>query len=530
MNVLYLLDLLIPGYAELPFEVRAAFQRTADGENLIDRAEELYEKLNSVDNRTIWETLRNRLFQIPEVSREVHIESAKLDLQVAMQGSYDYEALNRNIRKKELKSILTEWTLKAIERSYIELLNSTSKKHIIDAIKFDELNAAHAKSLVGHTSSLDEWARVYSESLQEQIKGNICLINGKQPFPNPPVVSKKSARDSLSKLYTYLSNVRNKNKEVKWCVESINKSADAHAFLQATGFATQNETSWLASFDIINYFRMAGQIAETKTIFLKFLEPFTPLYIEYSDINREQNVAKQILRTVMPLIIVSLAVILVAAMLSSFVIPEIAFVFILLPTIYLGLIAASGYVAAKNMIYNALCQHWFGGQFEIPEYQVSEAMNASFGSEKAIKVRQFYVEEIGACLTNENTYKTQTRLSQVEIDDRQENTNRRNALLLEWYDIHSNPHLSTDTAVDIFSSRLQLDGKATRDKLQTTLQEELATTLPAFTDNIANEVKTAVERTMHPFVSTTTQPRFFTRPACLEHREKLDRLYVLSNA
>ncbi len=525
MDFISLASKLILGYETLPQNIRSAFEATDAGNELIQAVQQLEQNLTRAENKGIFTQLYRMMSTVPDTSsREEYIESAQAYLQYNLRSSKEYRDLVQHIHKIKLKSILQEWALKHVEHLHVDLLQTTTQHHI-QVMNLDQFNAEHAKTLAKKTVTIDEWVERYEASLQDHIKLNISLINGQKPFPNPPVFSKKYARESLSSLYSYLLKVRNNQKEVKWCADSINKVADAHAFLQATGFATQNETSWLAWFDIVNYFRMAGHIADAKSILSKFTQPFTPLFIEYSKINREQNIVNQIIRTVMPMLILSAAVILVSALLSSFVIPEIAFIFILLPTIYLGLIAASFYVVAKDFIYNGLCQHWYGGQFKIPEYQVSERMKASFGSaEKALKVRDFYVDEISTCFENEKEYQKQARLSQAEKENREKNTERNRELQLEWYDIHSNPNLSTDATMTITLNRLDIEGRKTCNDLQSALGNELKNEIPAVIHKITDKIRTSVDQT-RPL--NTEQPRFFTRPACFKYREEVERLNTL---
>lgn len=521
------ISLFLPDYNLLPMDTRAAFESTDDGENLTEQVLLLSSKLNDIVNNSIFNAFINAFnrvaFSKPTMSGEEFIEAAQIYLDQSMRHSKKYQTIKQHIANIKIQNANSR-RLNLFEPVYFNLLQEMSKRYM-SPMNLDGLNKIYAQKLLTHIKQLDAWAKEYSDALQSHINDNICLTSDEiKLFLAPPISSKQRVRDSLSHLYTYLLKRRKNPKEINRYADAINKAADAHAFLQATGFATQNETSWLAVFDIVNYFRMAGGIAEAKSILFKFLEPFTPLLLEYSNINREQNIIKQIIRTIIPFLIVSLAVTLVAALLSSIVIPEIAFIFILIPTLYLGLIAASGYVVVKDQVYNMLSQLWFGGQFEIPEYQVNENMTLSFGLDNAIKVRLFYITEINTCLEKEIEYKGKARLSDLEIKSRQENTERHNLLLLEWYDMHSNPHLSTNAARDIALNRLRLEGRMTYEAMKQSHQPELETTIPMYANEIANKIKETIYRQSE----TNKHTFFFKRPNCLNQKKKVEDLFSLN--
>ena len=527
MNFLSLASMLIPGYETLPVNIRVAFEKTDSGKKLTDAIEQLSDTLEPAENIRFFPNLWQMMSPEPTRSREENIEHAKECFNYRLSTSLEYGSILYEIRQIKERSAL-------IKSAYLDLLESTCKEHL-NILNIDIFNTQHVKTLANLALATDEWLTLYETSLLNHIKNNISHINGKEPFQKSLIISKIHARDSLANLYAYMCSVRNNQKEIKWCIDTFYGISDAHAFLQATGFATQNETSWLAGFDIVNYFRLSGYVAETKSILSKFMQPFTPLYAEYSSINKEQNILRQIYRTLMPMLIVSATVILVSALLSCFVIPEIAFLFILIPTLYLGLVAASSYVVTKDLIYNKHQQHRFGGQFEVPEYKTNNEMIASFGNATANKVRDFYVGEISLCFTKEEAYQTKVKLNQDEIESRQKKSDRSRELQFEWYDIHSNPKLSTNATVNIALNRLQRDGRDACDAIQKNLKNELENEIPAFVHDIAKQVKSSLESLTHTpssrqhifSIKDSERHCFFTRPACFKHREDIERLNVL---
>ena len=525
MNFLHLANELIPGYDTLPTCVRTAFENTVVGKELTKSAHKLDKMIHSGFFAQFFQDSDDD----EDDSVEEKINMVRFALQDKIGDSNEYQRLTDQINRQPALTNMHKEMLKHVKSTYLNLLNTTCQNHI-NVLNLEQFNIEHANTLAQRIFSTDEWLEKYKTALQEQIKNNIGLIDNKNPFPKTPTLSKKSALNSLANLYSYMCSVRDNQEEVQWCVNHLNQIADAHGFLQATGFATQNETSWLAVFDLVNYFRLAGNIAETKTILSKFLQPFMPLLLEYSDLNKEQDVVRQIVRTVMPMVIVSAAVILVSALLSAFVIPEVAFLFILLPTVYLGRIAASGYVVMKDQIYNDIRQYWYG-QYDIPEYQFNEGMIASFGSEeKAKMVRDFYINEIKICASTEMDYQAQTKLNQVSQDKRKANANRNRELQFEWYDIHSNPNLSTDATVKIALNRLQLEGRKVCDAIHNQLNTDINKEIPELIHQVADEIRASVERSILPKVQElkiayTEQPRFFAQPACFKQREEMVRLY-----
>jgi hypothetical protein len=261
--------------------------------------------------------------------------------------------------------------------------------------------------------------------------------------------------------------------------EFMDKVSDAHAFIQATGFSTQNENSFLAVLDWYNYTRTAEQIHETKNILFSLLKLFTPLYGEYQEIaSYEKNPYLKIIKTLLPLIIISATVVLIAALLSPFALPELAFIVILIPTLFLGLALASEYVSLKNHFYQSFREFYYGGVYEMPEYQINERMIKICFEDpvKAKILRHFYIEQFKCCDNLEAFFQSKAKdglLETEEIKSRKENNYRRHCLFLEWYDIHSNFNLGCDAVRPLISSRLLEIGKRELELFEAALKREL---------------------------------------------------------
>ncbi|WP_131762281.1 hypothetical protein [Legionella jamestowniensis] len=315
---------------------------------------------------------------------------------------------------------------------------------------------------------LQDWFTNYQRGLEKKLQNNLLLINQKQWM---------STTSSQEELLGSLSSLFWQSKTVEKTKEFLNKLADAHAFIQATGFSTQNESSFLAILDIYNYGRTAEQIAETRRIISSLLNPFLSLYREYRDIAfYEKSGYRKILRTVMPLLVVAAFVTLVAALLAPLAIPELAFTIILIPTLFLGMVLATKYVEIKDKVYKILREVYYGSPFQIPEFQVNARMVAVFGTEeKAQVVRDFYVQELQVCDETEAFYQASGEsgiLRQEELENRKENLIRRHSLCLEWYDIHSNVNLGYEKVPQLVLNRLTETGGREYEALKLALQQE----------------------------------------------------------
>ena len=217
--------------------------------------------------------------------------------------------------------------------------------------------------------------------------------------------------------------------------------------------------------DMINYYRMHDKIAEAKFMLYSLAEPFEPLVREYQSIaTHEPNVLLKATRTLLPMTIVASTVIGVSFILSNIIIPDIAFFFILLPTVYVGLFVATQYVNFAISLYHSLRQSYYGGLYEVPEFQVQAAgrIDVAYMSDKnKIKaVQSYYVQEIKNCDALEHTL-SRKHLTTDELKQRDENLQRRHLLQLEWYDLQENKKIGIDKIPEIALHRIQNDGLET---------------------------------------------------------------------
>ncbi|WED43568.1 hypothetical protein [Legionella cardiaca] len=413
-----------------------------------------------------------------------------------------------------------------------------------DYVTFLDFNLAQAKRLAKKIMSafkqenvlnIDKWFTKYQADFTKELYRTLLFINNKKrEISNHPP---QEFLGSLSSLFW-------QNKTVEKTKEFLNRLADAHAFIQATGFSTQNESSFLAILDLYNYGRAADQITESKTILSSLFKPFFPLYEEYRDIAfYEKNVYLKILRTTMPLLVIAAFVTLIAALLAPLAIPELAFTVVLIPTLFVGLALATKYVALKDHVYKALREAYYGGAFEIPEFQINLRMLTIFKNEvDALAVRNFYIEEIMRCDEIEASYRVREQegiLLQEEIADKKANLLKRHTLSLEWYDIHSNINLGYEQVPKLVLARLEEAGNREYNALKAALEEDFPHLQRAVQEMVQDLKSTFRERSVTTEQTNSQRqriiessqenysPRLFKPHKSLTHKantEKLDSL------
>ena len=377
--------------------------------------------------------------------------------------------------------------------------------------------------------NLATWFRQYEAALNAHIIHQLQLINGE--------AWQASVHSIARELFNSLSYLW-KNKTVGTLNTFLNKIADAHAFIQATHFSSQNESAYLAILDMYNIGRYREQIAEVKSIGASLLKPFRPLYEEYKNLGLyEKNGYRKAFRALMPIFITVAFIILVSYLLAPLALPALAFLAAFIPTLIIGLALATAYVSVKNGVYKYLREKWYGGPFEIPEFQVNERIRAAFGTEeKAQKVRQFFIEELKRCDIIEHNYEKkhkQGTLSDEEIEHRIEMQKMRQGLCLEWYDIHSNINLSIDEARLIVLNRLAQTSEKNYLNLTKMLDEERPAIGQSVQNVVADIQATFVDHHHLPVPGedTTIRPHlthgFFQPPKSLSQKFQIEEEVII---
>lgn len=515
----------IPGYNQLPSSLRKEFETTPAGKRLNQILEALADNLENIQDSFVHKLsqfsflkpISQLLFSDPIKQCIAHAKK-QINVEVLLSAEYG------ELIEPELRTDIEQWA----QRHHQTLINNAIELHAailsniwqpyLPFLKIEQFNTSYIQQQAQQGFFFD--TEKYQTALLEHIKNHFLLIKPANFLSESHFSSGKHAHESASCLYESLLRNNNNQEMLKKYANFIFELSDAASFLQATSFATQNEASWFAWFDVFNAFRIAGKVTEIKSMLSKFWEPFNPLFHEYSSLNQEHNVMQQIIRTIMPFLIIAGTVVLVSLLLTSISISETAFIFILLPTLYIGLILATGYVLAKNFLYNAFNSYWHGGPFEVPQYQVNNRMVFSFGTrEVAETVRTFYIQEIKNCLEQEKYYKNMPALTKVELKQKEDNFHKLRTLQFEWYDIHDNPKLSTDIIINIASKRLKQEAENLFPDLEKALQDEI----PALVKTLGTDIGEALRTTP----GEQYNPRFFVKVPSFEKRAKLDHLCAM---
>lgn len=358
----------------------------------------------------------------------------------------------------------TKTYLRHITRAFID--PAIFPNDVLD--EFIEANATYFLADIKRTSTAFPNALTrYSTSLQKKLDE---LLKAKYKKTYEIALPQQSIiEQSMSYIW---GHCKDKTSEATGFIDKI---ADAHGFIQLTGWATQNERSLFAIFDLYNYFKYYESIAAYRDILVGLLTPLLPLYYEYRDVTRnEQNLFFKITRILTPMIITAGILVGVGILLAPFAIPEFAFIVLAIPVLYLGLTVAAQYIRLKDEAYYGLRRLYYGGIYEAPEFQENDRLNAAF-SRHAKTVQAYYVGALKACDEREASLDNGEPLSERALKDRDTNRVRRQALLLEWFDIHSNQKIGYDKARIIFKNRLGSDTKRLCDSLDEALTEAEAT-------------------------------------------------------
>lgn len=349
---------------------------------------------------------------------------------------------------------LTTAKARWLQTIVFDQLQAVSSNHFPN-IELEDFNREQASSLASTMEQSHSTLVVLLDDYTQQLHAHIksLLSIDKQ---NHYQVPRHKQMDSLTWFFRNLTEAT--APELR---EAAGRFADAHAFIQGTGFATQNESSYLSFLDLYNYTRWQQQLADLKTTLYGLLAPFQPLVQEYKNIGLyERNPVSKVFRSVMPMLIVAATVVLISFLLSSIAIPDFAFLVILLPTLYIGLALASLYIHVKDSFYRTALNALHGGAYNIPAYQLNDRVLLAFRNDSnlAEKVRMYYVDAIKECDLKEQDYASRhLLLTEAERTDRATNNKRRGELILEWYDIHENSRLGIDSLPDLVQYRLSLD-------------------------------------------------------------------------
>ncbi len=307
----------------------------------------------------------------------------------------------------------------------------------------------------------------YAAQLAKFITHEWSLINQKEDYQLHNI---DTSQITNSVAYNLLAIGIKKGKKI------ANKLADAHAFIQLTGGATQNENSYLVVLDLYNYYRYFETIEEAKDISVKVTEIFLPLYYEYRNLSfYEKSTFWKVYRLVMPLVVVTAVVALVMLAIAPLALPELVLSLVFIPAVITGLYAATLYVRAKDYLYHTLRCRYYGGEFNLPRFQLNTRLTQAF-NHQAPQIRDFYVAELKKCDALLARFQAGFKagiLDDDALERRKDIGKRRLQLSLEWYDLHSNAKLGIDSLPAIVTKRLDETIQVSFAKLQTAMQQNM---------------------------------------------------------
>lgn len=381
-------------------------------------------------------------------------------------GSVDF-AMKQILPKSSAASLptLTEEAIEAysdIRQKYSEAFDTAHASFLeetfldrddLTALKKDYLNYI-AHQIMGTPDAQDNHLEYYARLLEKHLKQS----------PAHFTKTKKSVEQTshITDVDTSLAHFWETCDRTQNSASSngtLDKIADAHGIIQATGWSTQNENSILAILDGWNYKRYANSIAEARFIITSLIDPFYPLFTEYQDIaHREKNTLLKILRTAIPMLITAGFVISMTALIPI-TLPELAFIILAIPLLYLSFALASLYVITKDLIYQGYRFFRYQNDLNLfPEFQTNDKLNHAF-KDQAENIRAYYIQAIQTCDLLEEKYQQQTTFTSSEQEKRAKNLHLRNTLILEWFDLRDNTKLATDQTPYIALKRLNNDKK-----------------------------------------------------------------------
>lgn len=362
-----------------------------------------------------------------------------------------------------------------VQAPLAKLLAEYMQQVSLEGLELDDFNEEQAQkmamSLLNSFQQQTEveyeaWFKQYQQDLYAHLRTQLKpKTKGIAPQDQQPGVM-----DSLAFFW--------ENGAVERAQEFIDKVAEAHGFIQAIGFATQNENSFLAILDTYNYHKHYEKIAQNRKVITNLLSLLDPLWDEYRRLaSYEKDVYEQCLGIIMPTLVLALPIVGTAILLSPWALPELAFMFACIPAFLTGLSLATCYVSTKNAVYRYVSGWDERHAFDIPQFQVNSRMEATFGKELAEEVRLFYIEQLKRCDSMEKEYRQeQGTLNTNNKEFKKQNQQDRYQLYLEWYEIHSQneDQLGINKIPQIVLNRLQKASDKAGQALQEHIELELS--------------------------------------------------------
>lgn len=306
----------------------------------------------------------------------------------------------------------------------------------------------------------------------------------------------------------------------------IAEIADVHAIIQASGFSTQNEYSHLAILDFVNYFKYTKEIKNFKSISSAFMRPLLPLYWELVYISKQPQNIINIIRLILPLMLLTGYLIAIETLLSTVPslialmnilhAPEVAMILTMVISIYVGLVLMSYFYENVKITHQFLTELYYGDRYKTPVYQVNERMQSMFGNNLAQEVRKFYTElmkNLDVKIQELEHQAHHTGLNEQKIQTQKTSEDTRKKLELEWMAVHHLTKYATDKAKEHVKIRLQEQIKEKYEIYKTTKDMDL---------NVLSD-------TLHESMLANNASISLFQPKCLNIKNEIEALENLRN-
>lgn len=361
----------------------------------------------------------------------------------------------------------------------------------------------------------------YEQELFEYMMKSLKSINDRAWAPRDIPMTEQA--------YSTIYQMLLKNSMVENAKEYLDKLGQAHAFMQATTFASQTDNGFMI--DFWNLIRNQEDLNKSKNLLLQLFKPYMPIYLEYKNIAQYENNSFWIAyRSLMPILITAAVVVLFAVALAPLALPELVMGLTMIPAFMIGLTFASLYIHMKDNLYHHARIWYYGGAYEIPEFQVTEKMKSDLGSDQVAQdIRDYYVELLQNYDKLEKDFEDKVSLTSTDKAKRLEYRKERAIISLEWLDI-SKGDLGSDEVSAIILNRLQIHGDAIHDKLMKRLKKDEASIQNAAHD-IAEEINKNLDnhdglpkkrKGKAPCILLNFKGSFFNAPKSMAHKQSLE--------
>lgn len=477
----------IPLYDLLTDDEKIEFERTDDGQQLLDRLQQgtqsrqpfrphdTYASRAHVNIQRAQE-IRNYITDIAQRSSAFKRLKAQIIVKFFPEIKFTDDELNFLVSRNYSTLLLNHAVSPGREAWVARFCADESPE--AQGIKRDvfEHYDAHFGFLFKRTRNLRELlAIIHALSFKPKAR-QIKFIQQeiRSEWPNPSSYTERlfaRVEESLGFLLKHPANITQKY---------VNDIANAHTVYRFLGLSSENMVLGIGFegvprpyanlLDLYNYHQNRIAIAEGLGILQTLSIPFRLFFSEYADIARvEENPLSICVRAFIPFFV--MGVILSCA--YTILLPLAAHAFLeyllFIPTLYLSIAAAGVYIQYKNSMYTAMLEWWYGSLYMAPQFHANQRIQSAFSNDEELstQVAKYYANSLEACDRIEQWYaERHTHLKDEEILARKINLKLKFDLYMEWYDLHDRQDLGIDRIPDIVLGRLHSDNKRLRGKIK----------------------------------------------------------------